>query len=62
MMANHRRTENVITVVNTGTSLENVDKKRDQYEVLLAVAQDLLRCDRTILMRTWDPCPYSPQL
>jgi hypothetical protein len=48
----HRWTENVITVVNTGTSLENVDKKRDQYGVLLAVAQDLLRCDRTILMRT----------
>jgi hypothetical protein len=52
MMANHRRTENVITVMNRGTSPENVDKKRDQYGVLLAVAQDLLMCDRTILMRT----------
>jgi hypothetical protein len=51
MMANHRRTNNVITVVNTGTSLENVAKKRDQRGVLVAAAQD----GRTIMMRTSDP-------
>ena len=50
-MANHRRTNNVITVVNTGTSLENVAKKRDQRGVLVAAAQD----GRTIMMRTSDP-------
>jgi hypothetical protein len=52
MMANDRQTKEVITVVNTGTSLENVAKKRDQCGVFVAVALDLLRCDRTILMRT----------
>jgi hypothetical protein len=51
MMANHRRTNNVITVVNTGTSLENVAKKRDQRGVLVAAAQD----GRTIMMRISDP-------
>ena len=50
-MSNHRRTNNVITVVNTGTSLENVAKKRDQRGVLVAAAQD----GRTITMRTSDP-------
>ena len=50
-MANHRRTNNVITVVNTGTSLENVAKKGDQRGVLVAAAQD----GRTITMRTSDP-------